>query len=65
VPARASSTSASVPLDPWPAFASYVERVRARPSIRKALEIEMPMYTAEAAAMGRPAVLAVQPSPSL
>jgi glutathione S-transferase len=40
----------NVSLDAWPSLTRYVARLRTRPSIRKALEIEVPLYTAEMAA---------------
>ena len=43
------SRAANVDLTPWPAILAYVKRLRARPSIAKALAEERALYEAEAA----------------
>lgn len=37
----------NVSLETWPALTRYASRLRTRPSIRKALEVEGPLYAAE------------------
>jgi glutathione S-transferase len=43
------SRAANVDLTPWPAILAYVKRLKARPSIAKALAEERALYEAEAA----------------
>ena len=43
------SRAANVDLTPWPAIMAYIKRLRARPSVAKALAEERALYEAEAA----------------
>ena len=43
------SRAANVDLAPWPAIMAYIKRLRARPSVAKALAEERALYEAEAA----------------
>jgi glutathione S-transferase len=50
-----------ISLEPWPSLRAYVERIQQRPSVTRALSLEMPLYRAETAAGTAPPLRPVAP----